>query len=152
MAFVRRSALTAAILALTAPALSQDASPTSSLRLRAAPARSGLVIDNPGGHAVMIDRIIRVDKWVGTRWTPLGTEMKAIGTCTANAATGPVRLEPHTSLSVVPWRGASCSGQCTRTCRANIDYPPGRFRFVVTTVQPAAQAVGPVFQLDRSIP
>lgn len=149
MAFVRRSALTAAILAVAAPGLTHDAGP--SVRLRAASAPSGLVIDNPTDHAQLIERTIRVEKWIGAVWTPLGTEMKAIGSCTANRADGPVRLEPHTSLSVVPWRGASCSGQCTRSCRANIDYPPGRFRFVVTTLPQNVQTTGPMFQLDRSI-
>ena len=150
MAWIRRSALTAAILALTAPGLTHDAGP--SVRLRAATAPSGLVIENPTDHAQLIERTIRVDKWIGGVWTPLGTEMKAIASCTANRADGPVRLEPRASLSVVPWRGASCSGQCTRACRGNITYPPGRFRFVVTTVPQNAQTIGPAFQLDRFIP
>lgn len=150
MAFVRRTALTAAILAVAAPGLTHDTGP--SVRLRAARAPSGLVIDNPTDHAISIERTIRVDKWTAGAWTPLGTEMKAIGSCTANRVDGPVRLDPRTSLSVVPWRGASCSGQCTRICRGNIDYPPGRFRFVVTTLPQYAQAIGPAFQLERSVP
>lgn len=150
MAWFRRPALTAAILAVAAPGLTHDAG--SSVRLRAASAPSGLVIENPTDQALLIDRAIRVEKLIGTAWTPLGTEMKAIGSCTANRATGPVRLEPRASLSVVPWRGASCSGQCTRACRGNITYPPGRFRFVVTTLPHNAQTIGPAFKLDRFIP
>ncbi|WP_425230466.1 hypothetical protein [Sphingomonas sp.] len=149
MAFVRRAALTGALLVLAAAGLSQDA--TRAVRLRATARPSGLVIENATDRPMLIERAIRVDKLIGATWTPLTTEMKAIDACTANAATGPVRLGARVSLSVVPWRGASCSGQCTYACRANIDFPPGRFRFVVTTLPERTQLIGPAFRLDHSL-
>lgn len=146
---LRRAALTAAALWVVAPAATQV--PVGAIKLHAASAPSGLLIDNPGDRPVLIRRAIGVEQQVGTQWRPLSTELNAVGACTPGNGTGPVRLRPHASLSIVPWRGGSCSGQCNRVCRANIDYPPGRFRYVVTVLPGQGRVVGPVLAMDRSI-
>ncbi len=46
-----------------------------------------------------------------------------------------VSLQPGSSLTVLPWTGRHCASQCAESCRAEAQYPPGQYRYLVKTTQ-----------------
>ncbi len=47
-------------------------------------------------------------------------------------------LQPGASFTALPWTGWHCASQCPESCRAEIPYPPGQYRYLITTTQGAA--------------
>lgn len=98
-----------------------------------APGGGALTIANAGSGLIAIERTIAVEAGGPGNWAAIVTEMAAVERCEAPAKTEPVVLRAGEKLTVVPWRGFSCSGQCNAVCRANVYYGAGPFRFVVRT-------------------
>jgi hypothetical protein len=149
MAAFRRQALTGLLLALAAlsAAAAQDAAP---LRLELTAQPGGLRIVNPGPAPVTIRAALGVEAQQATGWVAITTEFNAIARCTAadeSHKDRPVEIAAGATLDIVPWRGFSCSGQCTLTCRANIYYGAGPFRFVATTIRDGQRVVSPSFTM-----
>lgn len=46
-----------------------------------------------------------------------------------------VSLQPGSSLTALPWTGSHCASQCDESCRAEAQYPPGQYRYIVKTTQ-----------------
>lgn len=42
-----------------------------------------------------------------------------------------VVLARGATLTALPWTGRHCASQCDESCRAEADYPPGQYRYVV---------------------
>ena len=126
-----------AVLGFGRPSLAQ---PPGTVRLELTDPPGGLRIINDGAGAVTIQMAIAVQKQEASGWVPIVTEFNAIARCDPPGPGTTVAIAPATALAVQGWRGFSCSGQCNFTCRANIYYGPGTFRFVVT-VLPASDRI-----------
>ena len=118
--------------------------PHLALEIPGAPGSLRLV--NRDGRPVGIGAV-QVQWRDGGTWTRVTTEFNAVAACGRRAA---LEIAPGASLDVVPWRGFSCSGQCNRTCRANIYFGGSTvFRFVVTTAPLGEQVASPTFTMPR---
>ncbi len=149
MAALRRAALSAVLAAaawVMPPSQVLSQAPPE-LRLELTAHYGGLRIVNPGTAPVEIQAKIAVEAREGGGWTAVLTEFNAVARCERTTPDGPVRIAPAAALTVVPWRGFSCSGQCVAACRANLYYGAGPFRFVVTTAPGGERFVSPVFTM-----
>lgn len=110
----------------------------------------GLRIVNTSAAPITIARAIEVEAYWGGSWKTQRTEFNAVAICRSGTTAATVQLSPGQVLTVVPWRGYSCSGQCQGSCRHNIYVGGGDapFRFVVTQI-PGGRRVGPVFTMPR---
>jgi hypothetical protein len=122
------------------------------LRLELTGRSGGLRLVNAGPKPVMIWSAIAVEKEQGPKGVAVVTEFHAVAECIRQPAADRVKIEPGATLVVVPWRGFSCSGQCNASCRANVYYGPGTFRFVVTTVPDGQRFTSPTFRLSANPP
>jgi hypothetical protein len=124
----------------------------------AAPGGGGLVVEMDGEGSkpriinhehveIDIALAIRVERHDVDRWAPIPTEFNAVSACVRGARRPFVRLAPGEVLTVAPWRGYSCSGQCNQICRTNAYYGPGEFRFVVSRWPSGERVAGPPFAL-----
>ena len=149
MASLRRKALAIVIAAsaLLAFGRPNHAQPPGALRLALTDPPGGLLIVNDGTTAVAIQMAIAVQKQEIAGWVPIATEFKAVARCDPPGSATTVEVAPATTLTVRPWRGFSCSGQCNFICRANVYYGPGMFRFVVTVVPGSSQIISTAFAL-----
>jgi hypothetical protein len=115
----------------------------------------GLTIVNHGASAQWVARALTVEWRDGETWRPITTRLDLIAACDLRfpRRTAAVRLLPAQSVSVVPWTGFSCRGQCPTSCRMNIYHGAGRFRIVATLLPSNARVIGPVFRMpDRPQP
>ncbi len=147
MAEFRRHALTGLLLAFAALS-STAAAQEASLRLEPTARPGGLHIVNSGARPVAIRSAIAVEQQGPTGWVALTTEFNTVTRCMAADAAQPdrpVEIAAGAALDIVPWQGFSCSGQCTLSCRANIYYGAGPFRFVATTIPDRQRVVSPPF-------
>jgi|HubBroStandDraft_1064217.scaffolds.fasta_scaffold196546_2 hypothetical protein len=133
-----------ASLAATAQALPQSA---AALRLELTNETGGLRLVNSGAEPLMIRSAIAVEKEEGHDWVTIATEYRAVAQCGRQSSVDPVEIAPGATLTIVPWRGFSCSGQCDAVCRANVYYGPGAFRFIVTTLPGGQRSTSPTFLL-----
>jgi hypothetical protein len=149
MASFRRKALAVGIAAsvLLAFAGPNHAQAPGALRLVLTDPPGGLLIVNGGTAPVAIQMAIVVQKQEIAGWVPVATEFNAVARCDAPGSNMTVEVAPATTLTVRPWRGFSCSGQCNYVCRANVYYGPGVFRFVVTAVPGLNQITSSAFAL-----
>jgi hypothetical protein len=152
MAKFRRQALAVAVLFLVfgsgadstgAPATGTPAR----LQLALSGKPGGLHIVNHGAAAVGILRAITVQKKERSTWVPITTEFNAVSSCNATSLPDKVTIAAGATLTVMPWKGYSCAGQCVAACRANIYYGPGLFRYVITRSPGMQTDTGPEFTL-----
>ncbi len=150
MAEFRRHALTGLLMmlaVLSGRAAAQDAAP---LRLELTAQPGGLHVVNSGAFPVTIRAAITVEQQGPGGWVALTTEFNAVSSCKAADAAQtarPVEIAAGATLDLAPWRGFSCSGQCTLSCRGNIYYGAGPFRFVATLVPDGQRVMSPPFSM-----
>jgi hypothetical protein len=122
---------------------------TAKLSLTTSGAPGSLVITNHGSAEIQLIRAIKIEHKTGDRWQPVEAEFKLVADCAEVPAKADkcVRLASQASLTVVPWTGFSCSGQCNRSCRANVKYPAGRYRFVVASCSDGVAHTSDPFEL-----
>jgi hypothetical protein len=149
MADLRRQALSIVLAALASLAATAQALPQAppALRLELTKETGGLRLVNSGSEPLMIRSAIAVEKEEGHDWVSIATEYHAVAQCGPRSAVAPVDIAPGATLTVVPWRGFSCSGQCDAVCRANVYYGPGAFRFIVATLPGGQRFTSPKFLL-----
>jgi hypothetical protein len=115
----------------------------------------GLLIANQMDHSVTIELGILVERQTPSGWQ-LSRGIQAVSTCDRwelNASeNAPVRIEPHGTLTVVPWDGWDCKGQCLTACQQNVPPMSGTYRFVVMIVPTGQRVISPIFEIEpRSI-
>ena len=95
----------------------------------------GLTITNLTGSPVAIERGIAVERKTPKGWKQ-ETAIRAVATCKnysyQHNRKSSIRLAAHSSLTVYPWDGFLCGGQCEESCMQNAFSGPGIFQFVVT--------------------
>lgn len=75
----------------------------------------------------------RIEKLTGQGWESVFDQFWLVEDCGVVARLPAcVTLGPGAVLRPVAWNGYSCSGQCERSCKKNVDRLPGTFRLVVT--------------------
>jgi hypothetical protein len=149
MAKFRRHALTAAALLFAFCGAAEATGTPARLQLVVTGQTGGLRIINRGAASVGLLRAITVQKKERTTWVPITTEFNAVSACAATSTPDKVTIAGGATLTVVPWKGYSCSGQCVAACRANIYYGPGTFRYVVTRSPGMQTDTGPEFTLPE---
>ncbi len=150
MAKFRRQALISATLVVACSSLAGSAEVEAQLQLVVTGKTVSLRILNKGVSAVAIMPAIAVQKKERSGWVPITTEFNATSSCEATIPRDKVLIAAHASLSLVPWKGYSCSGQCVLACRANIYYGPGVFRYVITRSPGAQTVTSPEFTLPAT--
>jgi hypothetical protein len=148
MAKFRRQALTAAAALCFASWCGLGSTETAArLQLELTGETGALRIFNPGAAAVGILPAIAVQKKESASWIAILTEFNAVSSCTASGPPDTVEIAAGATLTLVPWKGYSCSGQCVLACRANVYYGHGTFRFVVTRIPGMQTDTSPEFTL-----
>ncbi len=147
MGRIRRSPLAAVLLTALLPLSCFGVN----LELSSEP--GSLTVVNPGPTALELDPGVAVERWDQDHWTPVSTSLKLVSDCAQlQQPVKCVRLAPGANLHVVSWKGFSCSGQCAGSCRANIYYGPGKFRFIVRTCDGSQKYVSKTFTLPANPP
>jgi hypothetical protein len=114
---------------------------------------AGLTITNLSSGPVTIERRIRREYQTASGWT--GTyEMEAVSKCAAYHPNfldwkAQAQIDAHATLTVVPWNGWICGGQCPTACMQNVPASPGTYRFVLMTVPDARRIISPTFSISR---
>lgn len=95
----------------------------------------GLTITDLTANPVAIERWIAVERRTPKGWIP-NTGIEAVSSCKDRRynSKSPIPLAAHSSISVYPWDGFLCGGQCEESCMQNAFSGPGIFRFVVVLV------------------
>lgn len=127
-------------------------SPRPGIVLELGKVPGGLTIANTSSGPLIIERAIAVQQRTNAGWRPIITEFNAVSECRPEPSTAPVRLEPAARIAIAPWQGYSCSGQCEATCRGNISYAPGTYRFVVKVLPDRIDVVSSSFDLPATRP
>jgi hypothetical protein len=113
----------------------------------------GLTITNLSSRPVTIERRIRREYQTASGWT--GTyDMEAVSKCETYDPNfldwkAQVQIDAHATLTVVPWDGWICGGQCPIACMQNVPAMPGTYRFVLVTVPDARRIISPKFSMSR---
>jgi hypothetical protein len=113
----------------------------------------GLTITNLSSRPVTIETRIRREYQTASGWT--GTyDMEAVNKCQAYDPNfldwkAQVRIDAHATLTVVPWDGWICGGQCPIACMQNVPAGTGTYRFVLVTVPDARRIISPTFSMSH---
>jgi hypothetical protein len=125
----RRRALAGAIaLCATGCSRGAGAEETVLLRLGARPGEVSII--NAGTVPVRLRSKIIVEYESDSGWLEALTEMYLGAQCDAKAAVDSVTIPAGQTLQPLPWEGFSCG--CHRSCRANVYWGDGPFRFRLT--------------------
>ncbi|MEO7362514.1 MAG: hypothetical protein ABI120_19445 [Gemmatimonadaceae bacterium] len=108
---------------------------------------SGSAVVTNRGPDIALGRTVTVEKHVGSTWTATDAAVRLIAACEEVAATTERVLHRGETLSLKPWNGWTCGGQCGGSCRANVYLGPGEFRFVVVSANGKQRFEGPAFLL-----
>ena len=106
-----------------------------------------VAVENHGATIRLRKRIVVEQMQEGT-WQSTGAYVDLVEHCTTlGAPENCVTLRAGAKLTLVPWNGVSCDGQCTRPCRSNSYLGPGKFRFVLETCDRKKRFGGEPFEL-----
>ena len=72
---------------------------------------------------------------VGSAWERLTVQNLLLRSQCGQPKQDVVVLQPGLSLTALPWTGRHCASQCDESCRAEAQYPPGQYRYVVKTMR-----------------
>ena len=144
--------MVAAAAALLLWAVSYDAR-AAEVMVRNLPTVGALAVDTGGSAVTLRDRVVVEQLWpdvkepaVGGAWHKTEARVELVAQC-GGGDTDCKTLRANNTLTLVPWNGFSCDGQCPHACRANIDLEPGIFRFVVESCDGKKRYEGAPFQL-----
>lgn len=130
------------------------------IKLQVGPRPGALAVVNAGATSIGVRPLVVVEhfndgdsEFSPHGWQPLTTEMKIVPTCARPYGVAPsipacVVIAPRQTYVVPRWTGASCSGQCNMSCRANAYYP-GKTRFRVHLCG-GGDVVSPTFVMPRT--
>jgi hypothetical protein len=111
----------------------------------------GLTIDNMAPREISIARGITILKKVPTGWSPQLGSIQAISKCDEfdldYHLETPIRIPSRGTVSVVPWDGMMCAGQCPASCLKNYQLGPGTFRFEIVVLPEGTKLQSPPFTI-----
>lgn len=124
-------ALALGVTGATAPGSGATATSSSPLDLSVNTSRA-LTLRNVSGAPMRLRSALLVEAvdaaGNGKRLTVQNLLLRA--TCTPRPE-AIIVLAPGAALTALPWTGRHCASQCDESCRAEADYPPGQYRYVV---------------------
>lgn len=128
----RRRALTGGIVLCTTASLRvAGAQETVRLRLGARPGQVSVI--NAGTAPVRLRSKITIEYQSASRWHEVLTEMYLVDEqCGPDPLPDCIIIASGQIVRPPPWRGFSCSGQGPTSCRANVYWGSGLFRFRLT--------------------
>lgn len=107
-----------------------------------APAGPGtLRVLNPGSAAVTVAGAVDVESLYEGQWGSTGVCFFMVERC-GSRDPETAALQPGIPFMVMPWTGWSCSGQCSRPCRANVPLA-GTFHPVLMVLPTGVRLTGP---------
>jgi hypothetical protein len=161
MGQLRRPALIAASVAVFVLAACSGEMEESRAKVHAAAAEvsvrnlaalGSFSVTNHGPQVALLRRVVVEFHDDGGDWERVDADVRLIADC-AETAEGEERVfPPGETLTVAPWAGWSCDGQCPKPCRANAYLGPGEFRFVVLTADRGRRFEGAGFPLGEPPP
>jgi hypothetical protein len=135
--------LLASLLVLSA-CLAAQGTPDLQVKNLAAPGASSIA--NPGPD-VALNRRVTVEKHAGANWVATDADVRLIASCDELETATERVLRSGETLTLKPWNGWTCDGQCAGSCRANVYLGPGEFRFVIVSANGKQRFEGPAFAL-----
>ena len=105
---------------------------------------------NEGGN-VSLSSKVQVQHLYKGAWYNVGWNVRLVRSCDIPQIPDCITLHRGERLQPLPWNGYSCSSQCSESCRANTIYPPGTFRFVVTSCSGDKSFAGPAFYMSETL-
>jgi hypothetical protein len=112
--------------------------------------KPGAVVVENHGAAIRLRHRLVVEQQVDGTWRDSGAYVDLVERCDARGLTETCNKVPAgATLTLVPWNGVACDGQCARPCRSNGYLGPGTFRFVVESCDRKKRFAGAGFQLSE---
>lgn len=108
-------------------------------------------VTNNGGH-LKLRRGLIVEEKTNRTWRATNASCTVSNNCGEAYMSACRDMTPHATVTLVPWNGFSCSGQCEESCDKNEYLGPGTFRFVVVTCDGKQRFEGPAFELPAKRP
>lgn len=111
-----------------------------------------LAVENRGA-ARRLRSSVAVERRLDNAWQVMGNMLDMVETCDrSRPEEACTDLRAGAVLTLVPWNGMSCSGQCNEACNLNSYVGPGTFRFVVRSCDGKQRWEGPAFVLPAEPP
>lgn len=109
-------------------------------------APGGIRVENNGAATSLSSKLI-VERFLNGQWIDTPVHMQLVEKCALEDPPDCIALPADAAMTLVPWRGYTCSGQCVRSCRSNNYAGPGTFRVVAKACGSKQRIVGPEFAL-----
>jgi hypothetical protein len=138
--------IAAALCTLPLPHQTTATAADAAVAIRNLPRPGGFEVVN-GGTPVELIRKVTVQREYNGAWHDEVADLALVASCDLPRPGRCVTLAGDATLRPVPWNGMSCASQCPASCRANVYYGPGRFRFVLTDCGSQQKIYGPAFDM-----
>ena len=93
-----------------------------------------LTVRNAAKSAVSVHSAMMIEQAVSAaKWERLAVQNLLLRSRCDAPKTEMTLIESGASLTALPWTGRHCASQCAESCRAEVQYPPGQYRYVVKT-------------------
>ena len=95
-----------------------------------------LTVHNGAKSAVSVHSAMMVEQAVSAaKWERLAVQNLLLRSSCDAPKPEMISIAAGASLTALPWTGRHCASQCAESCRAEVQYPPGQYRYVVKTAQ-----------------
>jgi hypothetical protein len=113
--------------------------------------KAGAVAVENHGAAIRLRHRLVVEQLFDGTWHDTGAYVDLVEACDERGSAETCReLRSGATLTMVPWDGTACDGQCPRPCRSNSYLGPGTFRFVVESCDRKQRFAGAPFRMPAS--
>jgi hypothetical protein len=111
-----------------------------------------LMIENMSNRDISLKRGISIWKKVPSGWSLQSGSIQVIAKCDEldhdYHLEAPIHIPSSGTVTVVPWDGSMCGGQCPTSCLRNYPLGPGTFRFEVVVIPEDTKIQGPPFTIQ----
>lgn len=95
-----------------------------------------LTVRNGSKSAVSVHSAMMIEQAVGAaKWERLAVQNLLLRSRCDAPKPEMISIASGASMTALPWTGRHCASQCAESCRAEVQYPPGQYRYVVKTAQ-----------------
>lgn len=140
---------TGASICLTASALGNKAMAETNEIVMTVSADRALTLRNTSKSPVNVGAKLVIEQaTTGTSWDRLDVQNLRLRSRCGEPVVATVAIPAGASLTALPWTGRHCASQCTESCRAEMQYPAGQYRYVVKTAD-GVELRSPAFTLSN---
>ena len=111
-----------------------------------------LMIENMSNRNISLKRGISIWKKVPSGWSLQSGSIQAIAKCDEfdhhDHLETPIHIPSFGRITLVPWDGSMCGGQCPTSCVKNYPLGPGTFRFEIVVSPEDIKIQSPPFTIQ----